>query len=304
MSPMRRFFLCLAPLALAVAAAAQSNGSLRMAAPASTRPSSMKGGYNVLPGESPVDFFRKLLALQPAERDQRLASRPPAVRERILAKVREYEALDPAEREMRLRATELRYYLLPLMRLEPSRRSVQLSRVPADLAPLVKSRLIQWDLLPPPIQQEFLSHDVVRYFTQPPRASANDARTEKYAEGFEAFFRITPEEKERLLDHLSEPERLQMEKTLKTFEGLPAQQQLLCEHNYAKFLGMSAAERAEFLKNADNWSKMSAEERRTWQDLVANVPLWPPMPPLPSMFPPLPPTMVTNTVKDRVATNF
>ncbi len=49
--------------------------------------------------------------------------------------------------------------------------------------------------------------------------------------------------------------------------------------NYAKFAGMSPPARAEFLKNAEAWSKMSPAERQTWRDLVAHVPLWPPMPP-------------------------
>ncbi|HTV76036.1 MAG TPA: hypothetical protein VMD57_03480, partial [Candidatus Baltobacteraceae bacterium] len=64
---------------------------------------------------SPVEFFRQLLAMTPDERDNCLKIHPPEIRERILAKVAEYEALDPDERELRLRATELRWYLMPLL---------------------------------------------------------------------------------------------------------------------------------------------------------------------------------------------
>ena len=66
--------------------------------------------------QSPVDFFRQLLAMTPAERVASLTNRPPEARARILAKVREYQALGPDERELRLRATELRWYLTPLLR--------------------------------------------------------------------------------------------------------------------------------------------------------------------------------------------
>ena len=66
--------------------------------------------------KSPVDLFRELLAMTPAGRENFLTNRPPGIRNRILAKVREYGALDPNERELRLRATELRWYLLPLLR--------------------------------------------------------------------------------------------------------------------------------------------------------------------------------------------
>ena len=68
------------------------------------------------PGKSPVDFFRKLLAMAPEEREAFLTNRPPEIRQRILAKVDEYEALDPDQRELRLRATELRWYMMQLLR--------------------------------------------------------------------------------------------------------------------------------------------------------------------------------------------
>ena len=74
-----------------------------------------------------MDFFRQLLAMTPDERDNFLTNRPPEIRARILAKVGEYEALDPNERELRLRATELRWYLMPLLRESPTNRAVQLA---------------------------------------------------------------------------------------------------------------------------------------------------------------------------------
>ena len=116
--------------------------------------------------KSPVDLFRELLAMTPAERENYLTNRPPEIRARILAKVREYEALDPNERELRLRATELRWYLLPLLRESPTNRAAQLAAIPDDLQPLVKNRLRQWDILPPTLQAEFLeSERTLRYFT-------------------------------------------------------------------------------------------------------------------------------------------
>ena len=51
---------------------------------------------------------------------------------------------------------------------------------------------------------------------------------------------------------------------------------------------MSREDRTEFLKNAQRWSKMTAPERQAWRDLVAHVPLWPPLPAT-EIMPPLPP---------------
>ena len=83
---------------------------------------------------SPVDLFRQLLAMTPDEREVFLTNRSPQIRAGILAKVNEYEALDPNERELRLRATELRWYLLPLLQESPGNRAARLAQIPAGPA--------------------------------------------------------------------------------------------------------------------------------------------------------------------------
>src|ERR1700733_10028229 len=109
--------------------------------------------------KSPVDFFRQLLAMTPDERDDFLTRRPPEIRARILGKVGEYEALNPDERELRLRATELRWYLMPLLRESSMNRAARLAQVPDDLRELVQNLLMEWSILPPPLQQEFLENE-------------------------------------------------------------------------------------------------------------------------------------------------
>jgi hypothetical protein len=232
--------------------------------------------------QSPVTFFRQLLLMAPGERMQSLTNRTPEMRARIMTKVQEYQKLSPEDRELRLKATDLRWHLTVLLRLPPEERAGRVEMVPEDLRDLVKARLKQWDLLPPPLQQEFLANDhTLHYFarvdsTNPPTATAEQ---QKITEQFNQFFELTPQEKTKALNTLSPVERAQMEKTLQTFEQLPPQQRLQCLHNYAKFASLTAAERSDFLKHADSWSKMSPAERQTWRDLVRHVPQWPPLPP-------------------------
>jgi hypothetical protein len=253
---------------------------------------------------APVEFFHALLVMSPEEREQQLAIYPPPIHERLLAKIQEYEELGPNERELRLRATELRWYLLPLLRESPTNRAALLAQVPDDLRDLVKTRLGLWSILPPELQQEFLDDErALRYFTQvdstgsPPlpeagwehspqfsdvarwNALSGDDR-KKIAERVNQFFELTPEEKQETLNTLSDAEREQMEKTLQAFDNLSAAQRAGCIRAFAKFASMNAVEKQEFLKSAERWSQMSPEERQTWRDLVANVPKWPPLPPL------------------------
>jgi hypothetical protein len=283
------------------------------------------------PPKSPVGLFRELLALNPAERENFLTNRPPANRDRILAKVREYEALDANERELRLRATELRWYLLPLLHTSPTNRAPRLAAVPDELRPLVKVRLQHWDILPPPLQQEFFgSERALRYFSHvdptnrpfqslmppdrgPRPGSTNPAlargmvlseeQRQKMAAQFNQFFELTPAEKKKTLNTLSDFERQQMEKTLATFGQLSLPQRQKCLRGFSEFAGMSAAEKQEFLNNARRWSQMSPKERQAWRDLVTHVPDWPPLPA--RLMPPLPPKSphLTQRQLPLVATN-
>ena len=285
MSRLRQSLVCLAAATVVFAAHAQNPPppGQKFSAAATNLPPPLP----IVP--SPVSFFRQLLAMSPVERNQSLTNRPPEVRARLLAKVREYMALGPDERELRLRATELRWYLTPLMRLPAAERAPGLEQMPADLRALAEARLKQWDLLPPPLQQEFLANDKVLHsfaHVGTPDSPAPTPEQQKIAEEFNQWFELTPAEKQQTLGTLSEAERAQMEKTLQSFEQLPPSQRRECVRNYAKFTGLSGTERAEFLKNAESWSKMSPAERQTWRDLVQHVPLWPPAPP--AVMPPIP----------------
>jgi hypothetical protein len=233
---------------------------------------------------APVEFFRALLVMAPAEREQQLAIYPPPIHERLLAKIQEYEELGPNERELRLRTTELRWCLLPLLRESPTNRAALLAQVPDDLRDLVKNRLDLWIILPPELQQEFLDNErVLRYFAHvdstngsptpgdwehtPPdsdlarwNALSEDER-KAIAGRVNHFFELTPEEKQQTLNTLSDTEREQMGQTLQAFDNLSADQRTECIRAFAKFASMNTAEKQEFLKNAERWSQMSPEER-------------------------------------------
>lgn len=284
-------FLCLTVAMAAFAAQAQTPPSF-----AGKIPAAMTNPPPPVPKfQSPVAFFRKLLAMTPPERTAALSNRPPELRARILTKVHEYLVLDPNARELRLRATDLRWWLTPMLRMNPAQQKERLAQAPDELRPLIESRLKQWKILPPTLKDEFLDNNqALHYFTriEGPPLPGETVKQQKIAAQFNHFFELTPTEKEQTLDTLSADERAQMEKTLKTFEHLPPRQRQLCVRNYAKFAGMSTSERARFLKSAEAWSKMSPKDRQMWRDLVAQVPIWPPMPPMRT--PPVPPNLIPH----------
>ena len=278
------------------------------------------------PAISPVESFRRLLAMSVPEREAFLTNKPTSYRVRLLAKVHEYQALGPDERELRLRATELRWCLLPFFHEPATNHAARLALVPEDLRALVKSRVDEWDILPPTLQQEFLANErALHFFTHvdttnspplPPGISPHNGpndeeqsrwnalstdERQKITTQFNHFFELTPVEKQKTLNTLSAAERAQMEKTLQSFSQLPAAKRSQCIRAYAQFASMSPQSRSEFLKNAEQWSQMSPNDRQTWRDLVTHVPLWPPMPQ--SILPPPMPPRISPRVPPVVATN-
>jgi uncharacterized protein DUF3106 len=261
-----------------------------------------------------VDYFRELLALSSTELDRALASIAEPARNRLQAKLREYAAITPDEREARLRATELRWYLVPLMRTPPTNRVAQLALVPDEYRTMVEERLKLWDLLKPEIQKQIQESEwTIRYIVQLQSAAAsqnpgltNDLtllqrekleqqlaswlalppdRRQRMFDRFQQFFELSPREKEKILSALPDAERGDMDKTLQAFEKLPSEQRSLCISSFRKFANMTPEERARFLKNAERWKEMPPDDRQTWRTLVTK------LPPLPPGFgkPPLPP---------------
>jgi hypothetical protein len=195
-----------------------------------------------------------MLAMSPADRKQALTNRPVEVQKQILAKVREYETLRANERELRLQATELRYYLMPVLNSPATNRAAQLVTIPEPARKLVIVRLRQWDQLSPEVQQELLENEAaVRYFTEatasnsdPRRGAAEnssarqlkleaslarwralpEAERNRIEQRFHTFFELSADEKNRALVSLSVPERQQIEKTLNSFSSLPPPQRL------------------------------------------------------------------------------
>src|SRR5512140_1512205 len=207
-------------------------------------------------GKSPVDFFRELLAMTPGQRTKAIAGRPVEAQKLITAKIAEYEGLPPVPRELRLRVTELRYYLLPLLSIAPTNRSTMLPQVPPELRLMIDQRLEHWDKLSPEQQKDLLENENwLRLSTEiganplrqpqtvtnlpPVQRQALDAAIGKWnqlspdrqadiAEHFEQYFGLRPDEKARTLRTFSETERRQMERALQTFDKLDPQRRAQC----------------------------------------------------------------------------
>lgn len=266
---------------------------------------------------SPVDAFRELLAMRASEWPRALSNRPPENQKLLIAKLREYQALSPNERELRLRTTELRYFLLPMLKMDPAQRSTRLAAIPEEFQELIRHRLAAWDKVPAELQRDLLENeDTIRYFseTQARTERAQDeellkaspvrraqleggvarwrrlpeAQRQQVMQRFDEMFTMSTGERETVLKTLSEPERAQIEKTLSSFGKLPPQQRAQCVRSLAKFINLSPSERSQFLRSAERWKLLSPDQRNSWREMVNKLASLPPMPPLPSSANPWP----------------
>ena len=114
----------------------------------SPKSSQARGDRNITPAINiqhitPVEYFRGLLGMTPAQREKALAGKSPQEKKAILGKVKEYEALPQEVRDARLRQTELHWDLMRLMRLDPAERAGQLKQISPLFQPMIMDQLQQ-----------------------------------------------------------------------------------------------------------------------------------------------------------------
>ena len=258
---------------------------------------------------NPVAVFRGLLAMRTDARATELAAKPARLREVLSTRLREYDTLPPAERESRLRATELRYHLNPLLNTAPAARAPRLAAVPESFRPLVEERLAAWDRLPAEIQREILANErLLQAMTRPAVLNAFpplppglepklpddltqwqglDARQrEQLIDNFTHYFRLDERAKTRVVAALPEQKRAGATRTLDQFEHLTTTERAACLEALKKLGKMTQEQQAQFYANAERWQKMSESERAAWRRVVIE---FPPLPPGAGPQPPLPP---------------
>jgi hypothetical protein len=276
---------------------------------------------------SPIAQFRAWLTNSPEALKITLAARSSESRRAIERKITEYKALLPEERERRLTATELQWYVSYLVNLPKPQRAMGLKQIPVPWQPMVMERLATWDKMSPELQQEARAHKLVMEYVSAPadkkEVVLKSLSTEQSAalrqrlarwqflpavertrlnERLDDFFNMPPEKQQRTLNNFSDAERKDMEKTLESFRTLTREQRDVCIRSFAqfaqKFAAMNDAEKIAFLKNAERWQEMSQKDRDMWRQIVAIVPPMPPLPiqlpPVPSPIPPMPTTPKTS----------
>jgi hypothetical protein len=269
---------------------------------------------------SPVDLFRKLLATNAAGRQQWLETKPLATRQYVESKVNEYEALPAEQREARLQALEMRWYMRYFMSMNPLERAPRLAAVPEPERRLLQRQLGQWDILPPQLKKDVLENEnlirvvvgetgkvenIFATMTDEQKAELErqyerwnqlpPERREQIMANFKKVFEMPDADRNKALARLTETERAQMEATLSRFGSLSKDEREQAMQGFKKFAELSPAEQAAFLKTAQRWKTMSEEEKQLWRKVVASL--------QEKRSPPLPPTQSSVRAPTLSSTN-
>ena len=260
---------------------------------------SLGGTLPAISPMSPVAKLRQLLTMTLEEQEQFLSNKSEAEKQEILAKVDEYKMMRPDEREMKLKATELRWYLRPFIDTPETNRAALLSSVPIKDRKMVQDRLRYWDQLPNESKKQLQTNQAMEvYFSLPVEQrifawatnsepvqeeiqklqALPEEQRQKRLDGFGKFFEFTASEKEKIMQTVVESERQQMKKILDQYERLPATQREVLIQSFDKFKSMSSAELLQYLRNAELWNKMTPTERQQWKSLVEEFTAAPPSP--------------------------
>src|SRR2546422_1472698 len=184
-------------------------------APAKAAPTVASALLPPLP-KSPIEYFRQLLAMSPAQLQQALAEKPESQRASLKTKLQEYSSLPADERDARLRATEFRWYLRPLMEIPATSRSERLTSLPQEYRKDVEQRLKQWDLLPRELQRQMLENEWTIHYFLYLKAS-------------------TPAQQQAIKEGLPSGRREKLEKELVRLQALPAEQRQRMFANFEEF---------------------------------------------------------------------
>jgi len=262
---------------------------------------------------TPTDRFRELLAANLEQRETLLSRKTPAARMLIEAKLREFGALRPDEREIRLRLAQFQDSLRTLLPMPPTERGPLMAAVPEEDLPWIEERLAAWDLLPEAERRDVLeSERRLSWFVRQAEVSSDRQRVEAYmatlsppaqqmareqmerwlalplaersrkAAAFSRFFDLTADERQAALGTLSQTERHQMERALSDFAALTPDARERCVRGFQKFEALSPAEREQFLRRAERWKAMSPNDRAAWRRLVEKALTSPRKPPFPA----------------------
>ncbi|MCI0534009.1 MAG: coiled-coil domain-containing protein 180 [Verrucomicrobiales bacterium] len=244
---------------------------------------------------SRLSRFQRLLSLSAEERENELESKSDKERAFLRRELEKYDQMAKEDRETALQGLWVWYYVRELVKHPGEARANALNVIPETERKLVENRLLKWDKLPPDLQQEILANErTIRYVLELEGLSREEQkvaerrlpgslrkiwdeklqawhelpteRRESIYAHFKRFSELSPRERSKVLETLSQQEREQAEKSLQVvqqIDKLSPEEQAACLDSLGNFLETppKSGKLYLYLEQLQRWNEMSVQEK-------------------------------------------
>lgn len=232
---------------------------------------------------SPISKFRTILNWSPEERSQFVKKQPANVQRILERKIMEYEALSESQREFRLIATELHFYLDPLLvgnrNIDPS--AVQ--EVPPHLRKYIDQSVGFWNRIKPAHRDLLLAKkEAVSYLISiSSRLYDLEKLMPKPAPEWDNLYNFLQLPHNKQLSFMKAYQikpSIEMEKLLVAFQGLEDEEKRNCAHAFVCYLSFPNNLKTQFVDGLAEWSQKKPSERSIWREIASKYPRIRPVP--------------------------
>jgi hypothetical protein len=254
---------------------------------------------------SPVEKFRLLLEASSSELNSELDAYPEETRSRISVKIEEYRKLSVEKRRQKLTATELRWYLPPLLNADQVTRDFHLRKLEPGLAEVIHQRLMTWDSLPEDLKSSssksnlIIGHLSKAPSINPPLPTPSapgtvttapslptdpgnsvsedlaDPVSQERLQRLKAYFEMNQEAKNATLKDASLMSDSIFMSRLKWLETMPEQLRERVLSHLIRFQELSVEEKKAFGKSIKTWNRLPQPEKQALRNLVKKTPPFP-----------------------------
>lgn len=246
------------------------------------------GQSNQSSEQSPVSHFRTILLKEKSERESFVIRQTPPVQSVLRRKIKEYEAMPATEREFRLTATELHYYLDPIFVDNRPVSTQSISGIPPHLKVYANRAVGFWNQLETAHRDLLLSKkEAVSYLVGISyRSKTLESLTPKPSKewnGLYHFLLLSEENQEKFCRYHGLQISPEMNELLGYLNKLDMEKRKRCAHAFVCYLSFPSDLKNRFQSGVNDWAAKKPYERSIWREIAGKYPKINPVPFPPGM---------------------
>ncbi len=232
---------------------------------------------------SPISHFRQLLELNTQQREAIILRQEPSTRRILERKLEEYASLSEGEKEFRLFATELHFYLEPMIGRDSSIEKIPADRIPDSIIPHLRTAMDFWNQLPVSQRDLLLSKKkaityLITLTYSSARLSAIVPEQSDEWESLNRFLALSLDKQKAFLNSYGLAGNTRIVQVLEKMASLSADQRDRSVHALTCYLSFPPAMKDRFMDGVHTWNSMKPTERTVWRQIADRYPRVKPAP--------------------------